>query len=308
LFGVVFTSVTGVEWALLYAKHHFIRAEASGVLASLTGLAFIVGALPSMGVEAAAWGTVARAGLQMLLLSPGMGRYRAPQWSHPGLRLALRRTAPLTGGQLYFKSDGLLDRLLASLAPAGTLSLYHISQQLYAAASMVLNRAIVAPAVPSLSRLANLDEWASFAAQVRRRLAVLLGVTIAGSAGLALLGRPLLGLVFHHGEFTPAGIRHLWWLLLLLSGVWVGGAMGQILSSSFYAQGDTRTPTRIGVIGFTLAVALKLLAFWRYGIEGLAVAASGYYLLNAAVLLVCLRSRTRRLRSGPMPIEELASL
>ena len=42
--------------------------------------------------------------------------------------------------------------------------------------------------------------------------------------------------------------------------------------------------------------------------EGLAVAASLYYLLNAAVLLICLRRRTRRVTGEPIVLEELASL
>lgn len=306
LLATAFTAVTGVEVALHHAKQHFLRAESAGVVASVAGLAFIVWALPRMGIEAAAWGTVIRAALQMLLLTPGMGVYRLPHWSDPGLALGMRRSAPLIGGQLYFKSDAMFDRFLASLAPPGALSLYHVSQQLYASAAMVMNRAVVAPVVPRLSRLASVNHWPEFVAQINRRLVVMVAVTVAISTGLALLGRPVLGLIFGRGEFTAEQVAHLWWLLLLLSGVWVGGALGQVLSTSFYAQGDTRTPTRVGIIGFTLAIGLKLLAFRGYGIEGLALAASAYYMLNATVLLILLRRRTRRV-TGPMPLEGLAS-
>jgi putative peptidoglycan lipid II flippase len=308
LLGAVFTTVTGVEVALHYAKHNFVRAEGCASLGAVGGLAFIIWGLPRMGIEAAAWGTIVRSGLQMLLLAPGMGRYRAPRWNDPSLGLALRRSAPLLGGQIYFKSDGLLDRFFASMAPAGALSLYHISQQLYSSAAMVLNRAIVAPVVPRLSRLASLNEWPKFIAQIQRRLAVTLAVALAGTVGLVLVGRPVLALLFGHRQFTPDRVEHLWWLLLLLSGVWIGGAVGQILSTSFYAQGDTRTPTLVGIAGFTAAIGLKLFAFrWR-GIEGLAAAASAYYLINAIVLLVCLRHRARRVTSPPLPVEELVSL
>jgi peptidoglycan biosynthesis protein MviN/MurJ (putative lipid II flippase) len=62
------------------------------------------------------------------------------------------------------------------------------------------------------------------------------------------------------------------------------------------------------VAGFSVAIILKVVAFRRYGIEGLAVAASLYYLLNAAVLLICLRRRTRRVTGEPIVLEELASL
>jgi putative peptidoglycan lipid II flippase len=307
LVATAFTAVTGVEVALHHAKQHFLRAEGAGVVASLAGLAFIVWALPRMGIEAAAWGTVIRAALQMLLLTVGMGAYRTPYWSDPSLALGVRRSAPLIGGQLYFKSDALFDRLLASLAPPGALSLYHVGQQLYASAAMVMNRAVVAPVVPRLSRLASGQQWPAFAAEVNRRLVVMIGVTVAISVGIALLGRPVLGLIFGRGEFSPDRVAHLWWLLLLLSGVWIGGAVGQILSTSFYAQGDTRTPTRVGIVGFTLAIGLKLVAFRGYGIGGLALAASAYYVLNAVVLLTLLRRRTRRFAGSPLPIEGLAS-
>ena len=306
LLATAFTAVTGVELALHHAKHHFLRAESAGVVASVAGLGFIVWGLPRMGIEAAAWGIVIRAILQMLLLAPGMGAYRAPHWSDPGLALGIRRSAPLIGGPLYFKSDAMFDRFLASLAPPGALSLYHISQQLYASAAMVMNRAVVAPVVPRLSRLASVNDWPEFIAQINRRLVVMVAVTVAISVGLVLLGRPVLGLIFGRGEFTADRVAHLWWLLLLLSGVWVGGPLGQILSTSFYVQGDTRTPTRVGIVGFTLAIGLKLFAFRRYGIEGLALAASAYYMLNATALLILLRCRTRRV-PGSMPLEGLAS-
>lgn len=307
LLGTAFTAITGVEVALHHAKQHFLRAESAGVAASVAGLVFIVWALPRMGIEAAAWGTVIRAALQMFLLTPGMGAYRLPHWSDPGLALGMRRSAPLVGGQLYFKSDAMFDRFLASLAPPGALSLYHVSQQLYSSAAMVMNRAVVAPVVPRLSRFASTNRWPAFAAEVNRRLLVMVGVTLAISAGLALLGRPVLGLIFGRGEFTPDRVAHLWWLLLLLSGVWVGGSLGQILSTSFYAQGDTRTPTRVGIVGFTLAIGLKLFAFRGYGIEGLSLAASAYYLLNATALFVLLRRRTRRVTQNVVALEGLTS-
>jgi peptidoglycan biosynthesis protein MviN/MurJ (putative lipid II flippase) len=243
----------------------------------------------------------------MLLLTPGMGVYRLPHWSDPGLALGMRRSAPLIGGQLYFKSDAVFDRFLASFAPPGMLSLYHVAQQLYSSAAMVMNRAVVAPIVPRLSRLASVNRWPEFVSEVNRRLVVMVGVTVAISAGLALLGRPVLGLIFGRGEFTADRVAHLWWLLLLLSGVWVGGALGQILSTSFYAQGDTRTPTRVGIVGFTLAIGLKLFAFRGYGIEGLSLAASAYYMLNATVLFILLRRRTRRVTGNALPLEGLAS-
>jgi peptidoglycan biosynthesis protein MviN/MurJ (putative lipid II flippase) len=61
----------------------------------------------------------------------------------------------------------------------------------------------------------------------------------------------------------------------------VGGAMGQILSTSFYAKGNTQTPTRIGVIGFTIGLFFKGIGFYIAGVTGIAVGTSLYLLMNA---------------------------
>jgi putative peptidoglycan lipid II flippase len=307
LLGAFLTAVSAVAVALHYAQHRFIRAEGSASVGGVAGLAFIAWGLPRLGIEAAAWGATLQAGVQLLLLLPGMGRYRPPRWRDPALRLAVQRGAPLVGGQLYFKSDGVLDRYFASQAAAGALSLYHISLQLYSAAAVILNRAIVAPVMPRLSRLVERGDGPAFIALVQRRLRFTLGVALAALVGLILVGRPALTLLFVHGTFERDRVEQIWWLLMLLSGVWVGGAVGQILSTSFYSQGDTRTPTLVGVVGFTVAIGLKLAAFRYRGIQGLAVAASAYYVLNAIVLLICLRRQMRRVSPGSLAVQELAS-
>jgi putative peptidoglycan lipid II flippase len=291
------TALAGVEAAAYQSRHRFLTAEASSVAAGLLGLGFIVWALPRFGIIAAAWAMVLRGCCQVALQIPALGPYRAPR-RHPALREAWNRMLPLVSGASYYKADGFVDRLLASLAPPGSLSLYHLSLQLYASAHLVLNRAVAAPAFPVLARLAAAGEWGGFARVCYRRLRVMLWVTLGLLPVLVLAGRPLLTLVLAHGQFSPDRIHELWWILLLLGGVWVAGAAGQVLATSFYARGDTRTPTRIGVIGFTIAIVLKLVAFSRFGLPGLAVAASGYYLLNAAALTLALRSALRRVARG----------
>ena len=122
----------------------------------------------------------------------------------------------------------------------------------------------------------------------------MLGITLGGIPLLFFAGRSVLSAILGHGQFTQYEIDQLWGILLLLSGVWVGGAAGQVLSMSFYSRGDTRTPVRIGVIGFTIAIVLKILAFRAFGLPGLAMAASAYYLGNTLALLLTLRRDLRK--------------
>ena len=71
--------------------------------------------------------------------------------------------------------------------------------------------------------------------------------------------------------------------MVALGGTFLGGAVGQITSVVFYSAGDTTTPTRLGIITFTIYVPLKILAFLRFGLTGLAVSSSIFFLSNVVL-------------------------
>jgi peptidoglycan biosynthesis protein MviN/MurJ (putative lipid II flippase) len=76
--------------------------------------------------------------------------------------------------------------------------------------------------------------------------------------------------------------------MIALVGVFIAGAMGVITSKTFYAMGDTRTPTRMSIVTYTIYIPAKILAFLHYGLMGLAVVTSAYLVLNLCIQIVLL--------------------
>lgn len=294
LAGMVFTACLSVLWSVYNARRRFLWAEFSSIPAGIVALLFLLATLPRYGIRAAAWAVVLRSGLQLALLAPGLGPWVSPAWRAPAMKEAWRRGRSLLFGTIYFRMDPLVDRYLSSLAPRGELSLLALGQQLYGIGSQVLGRAWASPLVPALASDAALGKWEDFARRYRQGLVWLAGLTLAGCAFVLLAGEPLLRLVIGHGGVTAANVHLLWWIMLALFGCFVGGATGQILASSFYAQGDTRTPTRVGVVGFTVGVGFKIAGFLLAGVIGIAIGASAYYLANALALYILLEKRIRR--------------
>jgi putative peptidoglycan lipid II flippase len=290
----VATALTGVLWARARAESRFVWAEASGVLGSLVGVAVVAVGVRRWGVLAGAWGAAAKAMVSALLLLPVLGTYHAPRFRARPIAELVRRVRPLLGAAAYAKTDVLLDRFLASLAPAGTLSLYSLAQMLYGSGHLVLSRAVSVPAVTALAQHAREGRWGAFRDVTRRRAGVMLAVTLLALAVLIVAGRPLLDLAFGHGRFAASQVSELRTLLLLLGGLWVAGAVGQVVANSFYAMGDTRTPARIAVVGFTAAILLKLAGFQLAGVAGVAIAASLYYVGNLVWLSLRLGAITPR--------------
>jgi putative peptidoglycan lipid II flippase len=280
LIGMVFTAINGVQSAAYYAKQQFVWAEFTPILVSVFALLLLVWALPRYGVIAAAWISTLRMGLQTFLLAPGMGRPIWPDLRSPAIRAAWQRIKPLLLGAAYYKTDPLLDRFLLSMAGSGSLSLYYLAQQIYGAVNQVINKAIVAPLVPLLSKLHKAGDSDGFRRAYYRKLWQVGAFGIISLLILSVFGQAMLNLLVGHGNFSANNVKDLWWIMLWLGGVFVGGAMGQISSSTFYASGNTTTPTRIGIYSYTFYIPAKFAIFYYFNVPGLALATSMFVLVN----------------------------
>ncbi|MBC5784879.1 virulence factor MviN [Ramlibacter sp. USB13] len=289
LVGMVFAAINGVQLAAYHARHRFVWPEIGLALSSLAGFAAIVWLLPRFGVAAVAWITVGRMALQTAVLLPGMGRPVRPDLHAPAIRLAWQRVKPLLVGTTYYKTDPLVDRFLLSTAASGSLSLYYLAQQLYAAANEVMDKAIASPLVPRLSTLHKRGQRQEFRRAYHQHLLLVCALSLGGLLVLGVVGRPLLDLVFGWRNITASDVETLWWILLWLGGVFVGGIGGQISAGTFYALGDTRTPTRLGVITYTFYIPAKIAAFFAYGVMGLALMTSLFSLVNLVLQMVLLQ-------------------
>jgi peptidoglycan biosynthesis protein MviN/MurJ (putative lipid II flippase) len=177
------------------------------------------------------------------------------------------------------------------MAPAGGLSLLYIAQQVFGAANQVINKAIAAPTVPVLAEYAVQRDWRSFRQIYRKKLGLVAMITGTGYLAFLFLGERALHFLIGYGDVTDQNVRMLWWLTALLGGVLIGGAIGQLTSIAFYAQGDTKTPTILGVWSYTVYVPIKFIAFFVYGLVGLAVSTILFCLVNGIIQHVALQRR-----------------
>ena len=288
LISMIFTASASVLWSVYHARQRFIWVELSTLLSNLIALFLIWKLLAIYGVTAAAMVIVLRTALQVGWLMPGLGRWQRPQLNSEAMREAWRRIRPLLVGTAYYRTDPLVDRFLASMAPAGGLSLLYIGQQIYGVANVVVEKALAAPMVPQLAIEANAGRWSAFRRIYQKRLLLVGGLTILGYVVLLIAGERILNLLIGHGGVTKENVHLLWLIMVALAGFFIGGAMGQITSTTFYAMGDTRTPTRMSIVTYTIYIPAKVLAFMYYGLMGLAVVTSIYLFVNLIIQVLLL--------------------
>jgi peptidoglycan biosynthesis protein MviN/MurJ (putative lipid II flippase) len=302
LLGMIGNALVLVLWSVYYARQQFLWAEVSSVIANMVALVFLYGTLARYGIVAAAWATVLSLGLKVGLLMPILGRWQKPNWNSYAIKEAWRRIKPFILGQTYAKSEPLIDRFLTSLTTAGNLSLLYFGQQIYSAVNLVIVKAVSTPTVPRLAIAAKNRDWQSFRHVYRERLIWILVIAIAGSSVLFFIGEPVLRLMIGHGGITTRNVHMLWWIMVALAGLLIGGTAGQVISTAFYAIGDTRTPTMLFIGTYTVYIPLKILVFLHYGVIGIAVATSIHLIVNFLVQLVVLERTIMRGRTSTVAV------
>ena len=290
ILGTFFAAIGIGARSVAHASGSFLWPTLCSVLGSLVGLVWLFWSFPRIGIVAGAWGMTLRMGVETALLLAGLRAYTLPDPRSAVFHGIFAATWPLWVGNLYFRSDIVLDRALSSMAPPGAMSVFLLAQQALGGITQVLNRGAAAPLLPQLSRLARDTEWVHFtktySAYSQRLFLCLVGLLMT----VLLIGKHILTISFQFSHVSASDVVLLWILLLLLAGLLLGDPISYVCSSAFYALGNTRTPTRIAAAAFTLSVVLKLGGFRVAGIYGLALATSGSYLVRMWLLARALHS------------------
>ena len=79
--------------------------------------------------------------------------------------------------------------------------------------------------------------------------------------------------------------------MVALGGTLVGGALVQLTAGAFYGMGNTKTPTKVSTVLYTLYIPIKILAFIKFGLVGLALSMSSYFLTNSLSQIWLLRRK-----------------
>ncbi|MEO8180405.1 MAG: lipid II flippase MurJ [Deltaproteobacteria bacterium] len=291
---LVTSALTAVLTAGCQALDRFVWSEGSAMLACAGQFAFCWFALNDYGPAAAALGPAVKGSLQALLLLGGLGGLARPAPLRSLAQAVWSKLRPLAMGAAIYKTDPIVDRMVISLAPVGSVSIFHIAQQVHAAMLNVVSGAISSPLLPALARLANAGHWQQFRMLARRRSLAVGLVALAGLSVFAVIGVPLVRYGAALAAISPGNASSLASTVLRMGGVLVFGAVGQTLSSTFYALGDTRTPARVGAVGFCVGVGCKSALFFAYGVSGFALGMSAYYAFNALSLAWFLRRDLRQ--------------
>jgi putative peptidoglycan lipid II flippase len=286
---MVFSALLSVVWAIHSARGNFFIIEYTSIAANIIAFLLMVVFIKRIGIYAVAWVSVLRVILQVFFLMRIMGPYRPPNFNSVSFKEAWKKLKPLMAGNAYYKTDTLVDRYLTSRGVSGELTLLNLAQQLYVTANSILVKVLVNTMIPEMAQADAAGDEKRYNRILKKRLLLAFACTSISFIAMLFIGQWLLGLIFSFKKFNTGDVHKLWWLLVLLAGYLIGGLIGSVTSGAFYAKGDTVTPTKIGTVLFTIYVPVKIFCYFKFGIIGLAISISVYFVVSFLVQLYFLR-------------------
>jgi putative peptidoglycan lipid II flippase len=251
-------------------------------------------------VYALAWGVFFAGIIQLLFQLPSLYRLELvprPIWDtrHEGVRRILKLMVPALFGVSVSQINLLLDTVIASFLPTGSVSWLYYSDRLAELPLGVFGIAIATVILPNLSAHRAAEREADFSLTLDWAVRAVLLVGVPAAVALIILAQPILISLFQYGELTPHDVMMASLSLQAYSLGLVAFMLIKVLAPGFYARKDTATPVKIGILAMVvnmvlnLVLVLPLMHYWNVGHLGLALATAIAAFLNAGLLLRGLR-------------------
>lgn len=299
-----FISLVALLSGTLNSLGHFAMPALSPVFLNLwmiTAILVIVPLLP-VPVYGLAIGVLLGGITQLLVLLRPLRnrgfRFRLSwQWNHPGVKRIATLMVPALFGIGVSEINVFVDTLLASLLPEGSVSYLYYANRLVQFPQGIFGAALGVAVLPAMSRHAARNEGEGMKETLRFALGLVFFLSLPATVGLAVLGTPIINVLFERGKFDPVTTQGTAWALLFFSLGLCAFTAVKVIAPVFYALQDIRTPVGIAACAMLLNIVLNLMLMGPLKHGGLALATSLSSVFNATLLMVELRRRMGRLGS-----------
>jgi putative peptidoglycan lipid II flippase len=237
---------------------------------------------------------------QLLVQLPEVRRLGVPlrpsgEWRHPAVATIARRLAPAAFGLAAVQVTVVVNTLLASLLPHGSISYLYYADRVMEFPLGVFGIALATAALPTMAAQAARGDKGGLTDTLGFALRLSVFIALPATAGLLALGAPIVGLLFQRGQFGADDALATTAALAAYAVGLPAFSATRIVAQTFYALGDTRTPVLLGLLSVAANVALALTLMWPLAHTGLALASSLSAYVNVLALLWALRRRLGRL-------------
>lgn len=257
---------------------------------------------PSLGAVGLTLGVLGGALAYLLVqlpaaLSAGFRFRRSVELRDPALGQIARLMIPRMIGQGAVQLAFIATTRLASELPEGSLVVLTLAWQLMNLPLGPLAMAIGNAALPTMSAHAARGDFAALGNTARRTMGAIILLVVPAAVVLVAGSLPIVRLLYERGAFTAHdSTRTAVALALFAAGLPAHGAI-EILTRTYFALQDTRTPVAVSVSAMVVNVVLAYALVGQLGYAAIPAALSAATIAEAIVLWWLVRKRVPGLAS-----------
>ncbi len=186
------------------------------------------------------------------------------QWKHSAIKKIFSLMIPAVIGGGFYQISLLVDIFLANYIQnknpgLGAVVSLDYSQRLIQFPTGIIGVALATTTLPSLLASLKKDEKDKIPPELMNVLQFSLFLTLPAALGFLILGRSIIDSIFFGGkwgyESTESTLKALRFYALAIPLF----SLNKILTSSYYAFKDTKTPLKINMISFSINIILNLI-------------------------------------------------
>lgn len=302
---LLFISLVSLLGGVINSLYRFAAVAAAPILLNLCLIAALLGLsrwtetpAHALAIGVTGGGVVQLVWLVLAARRAGMAlRLRLPRLT-PGVRRLLVVAAPAALGAGVAQVNLVIDVVIASLLPPGSVSFLYYADRVNQLPIGVVGVAVGTALLPLLSRQVRAGDEAEAARSLNRAIEFALLLALPAAVALALIAGPAVVVLFERGAFGAAESAATAAALVAYAGGLPAFVLIKVLAPGYFARQDTRTPVRIAVLCLFVNVALNLLLMGPLAHVGIALATTLAGWLNVALLAAGL-VRRGHLRADP---------
>jgi putative peptidoglycan lipid II flippase len=208
----------------------------------------------------------------------------------PKLKLLLKRMLPGIAGGGVYQFNLLVSDMIASFVPMA-ISYLSYADRINQFPLSLIGIAMGTVLLPVFSRQIQGKRHLDAMYMQNRALQFSFVLTLPASMALATISLPIIMTLFEHNKFTHEMSINVAHILSILAFALPANVIVKILSASFFATGDTRTPVKAAIASMASNVVFNLLFFQVLSYLGIALASTLASWLNALLLFYWLRQK-----------------
>ncbi len=302
---LMFMSLTAFASSILNSYGSFASPAFSPVLLNIAMIAGAWWLTPYMAepIMALGWAVVVAGVLQLAIQIPELWKKNLlippkVDFKHEGVDRILKLMLPALFGVSVTQINLLLNTIWASFMQDGSVSWLYSAERMTELPLGLIGVAIGTVILPSLSARHAEQDQAKFKSMIDWAAKIIMLVGIPASIALFMLSTPIIQALFQRGQFTLEDTHMTALALQCMSAGVISFMLIKVFAPGFYAQQDTKTPVRVGLMAVAANAILNVvfigffkLIDWHAEHMALALASSGSALVNAGMLYFYLHKR-----------------